>query len=234
MRCLHAQAHLIGDVILRMCGPAWESRCACLGPFYRPRPPPDPHPAAHPTPGTGNLLKEEEAAAASARAREVQRASQRPAKPQRVAAGPPAALRAQGGGGGPPARRSTAAMVAAAAAKLGVGQKYGPARHPQLNAVYVRRHYDHSANVIVRDNPLRPELSRLPAVVSAKHGHAVAQVRVRWCLPARSWRCSLICLRAIVRRGGERERACLNYSQNCTQRRHPTPHTSARSNTIHS
>jgi hypothetical protein len=50
-----------------------------------------------------------------------------------------------------------------------------PSRHAHSGAVYVRRHSDHSANIVVRHNPHRSELPKLPAVVDAKK--AAAQKR---------------------------------------------------------
>lgn len=54
--------------------------------------------------------------------------------------------------------------------------QYPSGRLPCAGAVYVRRHTDHSANIVVRHNPNRSELPRLPAVVDDRK--AAAQVGV--------------------------------------------------------
>ncbi|KAL4855933.1 Protein timeless [Chlorella vulgaris] len=47
-----------------------------------------------------------------------------------------------------------------------------PSRHAHSGAVYVRRHTEHSSNIVLRHNPHRSELPQLPAVVDAKKAPA--------------------------------------------------------------
>ncbi|KAL4422339.1 hypothetical protein ABPG75_008536 [Micractinium tetrahymenae] len=75
----------------------------------------------------------------------------------------------------PAARQQLGAGVAAALAR-GVVPRHvtqaAPSRHAHSGAVYVRRHSEHSANIVVRHNPNRSELPRLPAVVDDRKAAA--------------------------------------------------------------
>ncbi|PSC68202.1 calcium-translocating P-type PMCA-type [Micractinium conductrix] len=47
-----------------------------------------------------------------------------------------------------------------------------PSRHAHSGAVYVRKHSDHNANIVVRHNPNRAELPTMPAVADARKAAA--------------------------------------------------------------
>lgn len=79
-------------------------------------------------------------------------------------------------------RRPTLAAATAHLPRLDTATALGrsvaqraPARHAHSNAVFVRRHADHTRDVVLRHNHRRSELPVLPAIQNAKQ--AQAQVR---------------------------------------------------------
>jgi timeless len=110
------------------------------------------------------------AAPAALAAAQAATAAARPAPPRpRAAPGPP--------GGAPPQHVLAAPPRPPRPCPAKTVARYGPARQVFAGAVYVRRHLDHSANVVLRHAPHRGELPRVKQGADPKQAKAHALER---------------------------------------------------------